>query len=224
MLSAPPTERTTMGVSTTYLGHIEITPPLNQAEYDYLRMFSRSRRSHRDGGPYGVWPRDPHDEAPMLHGDEAAARANQIAEGQPGYWCQWVPCPHGCCLGWDGQEKFYAGSAWLQYVIDHFLRPGAHARRSKDVQFRRFTFDHDTNGVLVGEQQDNRELFSLTVRHGKVTRRTLRAGDTMPWDAGYVETAELPWLSPEISLSELYRRENDATLAEVRASPAAEGG
>jgi hypothetical protein len=54
---------------------------------------------------------------------------------QPGYWCQWVPCPHGCCLVWNGHEKFYAGQAWLQYLIDHFLRRGAHAQTSGDPQF-----------------------------------------------------------------------------------------
>jgi hypothetical protein len=213
-----------MGVTTTYLGHIEISPPLNQAEYDYLTLFSRSRRSLRVGGPYAVWPRDPRDEVPTLHGDEAAARANRIADGQPGYWCQWVPCPTGCCLGWDGHEKFYGGALWLQYLIDHFLRPGAHARRSGDGQFRRFTFDHDTNGVVVGEQGDNRELFSLTVRHGKVTRRTLQRGEPMPWDAGFVETKELPWLADWMRPSERYRLENEAALAELRASTTADGG
>ena len=169
-----------MGVTTRYLGHVEIGPPLNQAEYDYLRLFAASRRSLRNDGPYAVFPRDPHEEAPTLHGEAAAERYNRIADGQPGYWCQWVPCPRGCCLSWNGREKFYAGGAWLQYLIDHFLRPGALAQADGGVWFRRFTFDHDVNGVVVGEQGDNRELFSLTVEHGEVTRTTLRRGDRCP--------------------------------------------
>ena len=209
-----------MGVTTRYLGHVDITPPLNQAEYDYLRLFSRSRRSFRDGGPYAVLPVDPHEEAPTLHADAAAERANRIAEGQPGYWCQWVPCPRGCCLSWDGHEKFYAGGPWLQYLIDHFLRPGGLAETSGDVWFRRFTFDHDVNGVVVGEQGDNRELFSLTVEHGDVVRRTLRRGETMPWDAGYVEKDEPPWLAYEAGFEELERREAEA----LKAVPAATSG
>ena len=199
-----------MGVTTRYLGHVSIDPPLNQSEYDYLRLFSRSRRSFRDGGPYAVFPVDPHEEALTLHADEAAERANRIADGQPGYWCQWVPCPRGCCLGWDGHEKFYAGGAWLQYLIDHFLRPGAAARADRGGWFQHFTFDHDLNGVVVGEQGDNRELFSLTVVHGDVTRRTLRRGEPMPWDPGYVETPDLPWLGHEASIEELERRESEA--------------
>jgi hypothetical protein len=45
-----------MGVNTDYLGHVEIVPNLNQAEYDYLHAFARSRRSYRPGGPYAVSP------------------------------------------------------------------------------------------------------------------------------------------------------------------------
>jgi hypothetical protein len=46
-----------MGVNTDYLGHVEIVPNLNQAEYDYLHAFARSRRSYRSGGPYVSYPR-----------------------------------------------------------------------------------------------------------------------------------------------------------------------
>jgi hypothetical protein len=213
-----------MGVTTRYLGHVEISPPLNQDEHDYLRAFSRSRRSHRDRGPYEVFPTDPDDEAPTLHGDAAAERYNRIADGQPGYWCQWVPCPQGCCLAWDGHEKFYAGGAWLQYLIDHFLRPGAHAESSPTSWFRRFTFDHDVNGVVVGEQSDNRELFSLTVEHGEVTRTILRRGERMPWDPGYVEKEEPPWLSYQVSPVELERREEEALPATADATTPRERG
>jgi hypothetical protein len=185
-----------MGVTTRYLGHVDIEPPLNQDEYDYLRAFSRSRRSYRDRGPYEVFPRDPHDEVPGLHGDAATERSNLIADGQPGYWCQWMPCPTGCCLSWDGHEKFYAGPAWLQYLIDHFLRPGAHAQASTDPWFRRFTFGHDTNGALVGEQGDNRELVLIRVEHGDVSREVLHRGDPMPWDTASADS-DRPWLAAE---------------------------
>ena len=66
------------------------------------------------------------------------------------------------------------------------------------------------NGVLVGEQGDNRELFLLTVEHGDVIRTTLRRGEPMPWDAGYVEKDEPPWLAYEASFEELERREEEA--------------
>ncbi|GAB2598019.1 hypothetical protein [Microlunatus antarcticus] len=139
-----------------------------------------------------------------------------------------MPCPRGCCLSWNGTEKFYAGAAWLEYLIDHFLRPGAHAEASGDHWFRRFTFDHDVNGVVVGEQGDNRELFSLTVEHGEMTRTTLIRGERMPWDPGYAEKDELPWLGHEASFAELERREEEAlaaaSAAPVPVSPRKRGG
>ena len=167
-----------MGVTTDYLGHIEIVPPLNDSEMAYLHAFARSRRCWRPGGPYEVEPADP----PTRNTDIDTERHNSIAEGQPSLWCQWTPCPQGCCLGWDGHEKFYAGTLWMQYLIDHFLRPGALAQSSGRREFADFTFDHRTDGIIVGHQQDNRELFAIRVIDGEVSREVLRRGDPMPWD------------------------------------------
>ena len=115
-----------------------------------------------------------------------------------GHICQWTPCMHGCCLSWDGQEKFHGGQAWLQYLIDHFLRPDAHAKRSSTRQFAGFTFDHATNGLWSGEQQDSRELFVLRVTDGQVDREVLRKADpTCPWEPGYVRLEDRPWLGDE---------------------------
>lgn len=182
-----------MGVNTNYLGHVEIVPPLNQAEYGYLMAFSQSRRTARPGGPYAVTPKDPQTGS----GDAAVDRYNSICEGQPGYWCQWTPCPHGCCLTWDGGEKFYAGPAWLQYLIDHFLRRGAVAQGVGDGQFADFTFDHRMNGLVVGEQQDLRELFLLEVRDDLVVRHLLRPGDPDYGQPGYRGVEDRPWLPAE---------------------------
>jgi hypothetical protein len=72
-----------VGVNTDYLGHVEIVPSLNQAEYDYLVAFARSRRSYRPGGPYAVIPEDPHTGS----SEREVERYNQIADGQPGFYC-----------------------------------------------------------------------------------------------------------------------------------------
>ena len=42
------------------------------------------------------------------------------------YYCQWVPTDDGTGIEWDGGEKFYAYESWLQYLIDHFLKPWGH--------------------------------------------------------------------------------------------------
>ena len=70
--------------------------------------------------------------------------------------------------------------------------------RPRAPQFAEFTFDHQLNGVVVGEQGDNRELFALTVVGGVVSRSVLRQGDPMPGEsdfAGFVE--DRPWLAGE---------------------------
>lgn len=169
-----------MGVITDYLGYVGVTPALNEAERAYLSAFSRSRRSWRPDGSYAVTPADPGadlrsaTDADSAARDAAVDRFNQLGDGQPSHYCHWVPCFGGCCLSWDGQEKFYAGPHWMQYLIDHFLRPGAYAQQSGDRQFAEFTFDHRADGVIAGRQQDNRELFLLVVQ---------QPGDPMPWDA-----------------------------------------
>jgi hypothetical protein len=109
-----------------------------------------------------------------------------------------VPCPHGCCLVWNGHEKFYAGPAWLQYLIDHFLRRDARAATRGGSQFAGFTFNHEMNGMIVGEQDDSRELFLLSVEANEVTKQILRQDDpVLPWEPDYRGLDDRPWLAGE---------------------------
>lgn len=146
-----------MGLHTTYVGYVEITPALSEQETAYLTAFNASRRVERPGGPFAV-PANPWAEEPPV-----AARDRPPA-GQPGLWCPWQPCEEGHCLRWDGQEKPSGGQEWLSYLIDAFLRPGAKARRDRTGRFDGFTFDHTCQGVLVGEGEESREVFALEVR------------------------------------------------------------
>jgi hypothetical protein len=42
------------------------------------------------------------------------------------------------------------------------------------------------NGIIVGEQGDNRELFLLHVEENEVTKEILRRGDpVLLWEPGY---------------------------------------
>ncbi|HEX8508872.1 MAG TPA: hypothetical protein VF635_05155 [Propionibacteriaceae bacterium] len=112
-----------MGVTTDYVGRIDINPVLNRAEREYLVAFADSRRFARAGGPYAL------PASRSGRDDEGASVSteivNTIAPGQPSLWCQWEPCSDGCCVAFNGQEKFYNGPLWLAYLIEHFLRPGA---------------------------------------------------------------------------------------------------
>ena len=176
-----------MGYTTDFIGHIDVYPPLNAAEQAYLTAFSESRRWRRPGGPYEV-PGNPRaedvDDAPT---DDIDAY-NTPPAGQPGLWCQWVPCWDGCCLAFDGHEKFYDPVAWLTYLIDHFLKPGAVVSHSGLPAFDGFTFDHACEGLVVGCRRDTKELFAVRARTNVVTKETLR-----PADARYLDWPPLPY-------------------------------
>jgi hypothetical protein len=160
-----------MGVTTDFVGHLDICPSLNDAEVEYLTAFGHSRRCVRPGGPYEV-PGNPLAESSEgFVGDSY----NTPATGQPQLWCDWEVCWDGCCVTWSGNEKSYQMTAWLKYLIEHFIKPGAKARG--EPGFEEFTFDHVVNGQVVGCRRDNKELFSIVVSNNRVRHRILKPGD-----------------------------------------------
>jgi hypothetical protein len=164
-----------MGYTTDFIGHIDIEPALNQDEIEYLTAFSESRRYDRANGPYAV-PGNPSAENQAGPADVDIDRYNRPGPGQPQLWCQWEPCWTGCCLSYDGREKFYAPVEWLRYLIDHFLRPGAIASESALPTFEHFTFDHRLEGMVVGCRRDTKRLFAVTVTDNQVREEELRRG------------------------------------------------
>jgi hypothetical protein len=165
-----------MGYTTDFLGHFEITPGLNAAERKYLTAFGESRRWDRPAGPYAV---PDHPVLEDVSGDRPDDReaCNRPPAGQPQLYCQWRVCPLGCCLSWDGHEKFYEPTGWLECLIAHFLAPGADASHTDDPQFADFTFDHVVNGVVAACRRDTRRLWTITARDNVVREHTLVRGD-----------------------------------------------
>lgn len=168
-----------MGYTTDFVGHLDITPALNQDEVEYLTAFAASRRWDRPEGPYAV-PGNPY--AEQLPSPDAVPDVNRPGAGQPQLYCQWTPCWGGCCLSFTGHEKFYQPVPWLRYLVAHFLKPGAAASRSGLPEFAHFTFDHALSGMMVGCRRDSKELFAITARGSRVTTKVLRAGDPTYWD------------------------------------------
>jgi hypothetical protein len=164
-----------MGYTTDFIGHVDIEPVLNQDEIEYLSAFSMSRRFDRPDGPYAV-PGNPMAVLSTEHEDVGVDTYNRIAPGQPQLWCQWVPCLDGCCLSFNGHEKFYEPVAWMRYLIEHFLRPGALASKTQLAAFEHFTFDHQLVGTVVGCRRDTKELFAINVKANRVTEQVLRPG------------------------------------------------
>lgn len=78
-----------MGLHTTLLGRITISPPLSVSDVDLVRSFSPTGNSWRpelQDSPLGSSP--------------------------------WSACDDGCCLHWDGVEKPQLAAMWLRYVMD----------------------------------------------------------------------------------------------------------
>lgn len=174
-----------MGYTTDFIGHIDVTPPLNESEQAYLTAFGDSRRYDRTQGPYEV-PGNPATE--RNENDDPVERRNRTASQQPGFWCDWTPCWDGCCVTYDGREKFYDSVRWMEYLIEHFLRPGACAQASGSLHFEDFTFDHRLDGLIIGCRRDNKELFAIRVEDNVVTEEILR-----PADRRYVEYPPFPY-------------------------------
>jgi hypothetical protein len=161
-----------MGYTTDFIGHIQVSPPLNDSEQQYLMAFGRSRRFDRPNGPYEV-PGNPAAEYCDRPLDTDVY--NTVAPGQPSLWCGWTPCWEGCCISFDGHEKFYAATSWMGYLIEHFLAPGAHAASSRQPAFEEFTFDHVLNGVIAACRRDTRELYLIRVERNVVREETIVA-------------------------------------------------
>lgn len=160
-----------MAYRTDFIGHVEVVPALNSAEVAYLAAFTGSRRWRRPDGPYAV-------PAGACEPEPVGSRSWHLpADGQPTLWCDWVPCWEGCCLTWQGEERFGGVGTWLGYLVDHFLRAGAAASRTGDPRFAGFTFDHVLDGMVVGCRRDNKQLFAVTAHQNRIREEILRPGD-----------------------------------------------
>jgi len=189
-----------MGFSTTFLGRLDIEPRLNRAEVEWVTAYAElDRRYFTD--PYEV-RKEPlsfrleQERKRDEQRRQASARTRRRGaaardpfttltpdDGTPYPHLDWMPCPLGCCLTWDSRtEKSRMAEAWLQFLIDHFLRPGAHALASERADFAEFTFDHVLNGVIAAERDDTRELWLIRCRDNEISTQQLVPPDVMPWD------------------------------------------
>ncbi|MFD7980263.1 hypothetical protein [Streptomyces sp. NPDC059071] len=152
-----------MGYTTHFTGAVTVTPPLNPSEIAFLRKFAGTRRMNRTLGPYYVDGSGPFGQG----GDDDIISHNEPPKGQPGLWCSWGPTDDGTGIEWNGAEKFYNPVEWMQYLIDHFLKPGAHAHGHPG--FEAFTFDHTVNGAIDADGEEPGDVWRLVVTDNTVT-------------------------------------------------------
>ena len=159
-----------MGYTTEFQGQINIDPPLNKDEIEYLKKFAASRRMNRRSGPYYA---DEEDSSTFGREDPDIIDYNRPPDGQPGLWCDWVPTDDGVAIIWDGMEKFYNAEEWMAYIINHFLKPDAEVQKLVDGivvphPFVNFTFDHVLNGRIDAQGEDPDDRWILIVEDNVV--------------------------------------------------------
>ena len=130
-----------MGYQTIFNGSFETDKPLARKHFRYLEDFSLSRRMKRDS-KIAEDLDDPRRLAAGLPigeeggyfvgcsketiGGDSVLDASHPPKGQPGLWCQWIPTEDdegNTYIAWDGSEKFYHYIEWVEYLIEHFLKP-----------------------------------------------------------------------------------------------------
>lgn len=146
-----------MGYQTKFTGRVHITPPLNPQEIAYLTKFSETRRMAREAGPYFVYGTGDAGQ----NRDADIQNYNSPPPGQPSLWCGWEPTEDGTAIEWDRREKFYRSTEWMRYLIEHFLKAGAHAEGQPG--FEDFTFDHTVAGVIHAEGEAQDDVWDLVV-------------------------------------------------------------
>ena len=166
----------TMGYTTDFDGQFDLNKPLTSAHKNYLEQFAHTRRMKRDEAIAGKLE-DPvrtsaglpigKEGAYFVNGagfcgqdeDESVMNGNQPPEGQPGLWCQWVPNSDGTAIVWDGGEKFYEYTAWIEYLIENFFKPWGYVLNGEVYWHGE---DHTDTGVI--QISDN----VPTVKFGKI--------------------------------------------------------
>jgi len=134
-----------MGYTTDFYGKFSLDRPLTPDHKAYLDQFAGSRRMKRNtnvtsemndplrhavGLPLGK-EGEYYVGVPSSGGDSWRGQGhtpdiqdfNESPGEQPGLWCQWVPNVDGDAIEWDEGEKFYSYIPWINYLIDHFLKP-----------------------------------------------------------------------------------------------------
>jgi hypothetical protein len=151
-----------MGYTTEFVGSITVDPPLSLAEVNYLKKFAESRRMDCEQGPYYV-------HRSGFYGQDNGPDVrnyNEPPAGQPGLWCKWESTPDGTAIEWNGDEKFYDASEWMQYLIDHFIGPDPHARKELP-----FLTGHNCNGEIEAQGEDRDDRWKLVVKDNRVSVR-----------------------------------------------------
>jgi hypothetical protein len=143
-----------MGYTTEFYGSIEITPPLNVEEINWLKKHNQTRRMLRGKGPYFVDGTGDFGQ----NKDDDVINLNEPPEPQLSLWCQWLASEDGTTIKWDGGEKFYQSAEWMKWLIEHILGPDPRAKGQLP-----FLQGHTLSGVIYCKGEDSDDVWRLIV-------------------------------------------------------------
>jgi len=189
-----------MGYTTSFKGAFKLDRELEPDHKKYLAMFSSTRRMERDPNKIfetktpcvgNVKPMNQEclnllkkvglelgPEGDYYCGtgmcgqdrDKSILDYNHPPSGQPCLWCQWVPVEDGKGIEWDGNEKFYEYTKWLEYLVGHFLKPWGYSLSGK-VKWQ--GEDSDDKGILVADKNKVKAYSTEEYKVLKTSRKEL---------------------------------------------------
>lgn len=165
-----------MAYSTHYLGHIQVRPALNDAEFAYLTAFSETPHVVEDPHRYFV---SDNPRAPREVGEQGF-RVLGRRDDLPDVFCPWVPsCGGGCLVVDDVDGQARDAARWLQFLVDHFLKVGAEASRSGLEEFAAFAFDHKLDAAVAAHRSDSGRLWLIRPEGDAITEEVVWWGESV---------------------------------------------
>lgn len=143
-----------MGYTTEYQGQLELNTPLQPKIYQFLKLFSHTRRMARnvdeaygeEGEFYvfgkGICGQD--------H-EENIIDFNTPPKTQPTLWCDFEPNEEGTAIQWNGKEKTYGDVEWISYLIKKILAPNGYVLNGEIEYQGEDTEDYGTIKVVDNE-------------------------------------------------------------------------
>lgn len=153
-----------MSIYIEVAGEINIDPPLNQKEIEFLTKFSETRKCLYNSGQYDVSVNQELYKEPFINHPTTALefhKFNTVPTGQPSFWCNWVPTSDGKKLVHNGQQKYSKDAEWVEYLIKNFLNEQPIAETLYPEQFG-FLQGHKCNGkISITLEADQKEKINV---------------------------------------------------------------
>jgi len=168
-----------MGYTTSFNGEFKIDRPVDDETRKLLEGLNKTRRMKRDVAKLGKrvykkaratksdieqWAKEFGDEGEFWVGDinntdeigtSDIIDYNKPPRNQPSLWCQWMIEADIQIIRWDGGEKFYHYTEWIEYIIEKILNPRG----------------YKLNGAVTWQGEDDEDAGQIEIVNNKVNEK-----------------------------------------------------